>query len=63
MTHHDEHPDREPRRQHTSNWPRRIRIARNIIALVLTLTGGFAAGDTIGDIDEPDTCEDTEYDD
>ena len=45
------------------DWPRRLRIARNLIALALTLAGGFAAGDAIGDFDDDDDCQPTHYDD
>jgi len=43
------------------DWPRRLRIARNITALALALAGGFAAGDALGDFD--DDCQPARYDD
>lgn len=41
--------------QRVSRAKRRLKLAGQIVALVLTLAGGFAAGETVGDFDD-DTC-------
>lgn len=38
-------------------WKRRLKIAGAVIGFLLTLAGGFTAGDAVGDFDDDDaTC-------